>query len=107
MGKPTPAALEQLKANLVKARSAKRAKAPTYTVRGITGSLTELCAHFGVSTTPKLVRQRVAEGLSLDDALFTSNRKAPKLRDWSNVVFPSSLNQRPLGTHKEAHANLA
>lgn len=92
-GKPTPAALEQLRANLVKARIAKRAKAPKYTARGITGSLAELCTHFGVSATPKLVRQRITEGMSLDDALFTNHRKQPKIRDWSNVIFPCSSNE--------------
>lgn len=90
-GGPTPAALEQLRSNLVKARIAKRAKAPTYTVRGVSGTLSELCAHFSVSATPRLVRQRITEGMSLDEALFTSSKKFPKVRDWSNVVFPSSF----------------
>lgn len=86
--KPTSVALEKLKLNLSKARDVKTAKSRR-TVRGITGTVDELCAHFDLSASPRTVRQRMAEGKSLEEALFAGQRTS-RIRDWSNVVFPQT-----------------
>jgi hypothetical protein len=80
--------LAKLKGSLSKAREVRVANARR-TVRGITGTVDELCAHFDATSTPRTVRQRMSEGMTLEQALFAGQR-ASKVRDWSNVVFPSS-----------------
>jgi hypothetical protein len=88
-GTPSPVVMEKLKANIAKARNVKVAKSRR-TVRGITGTVEELCAHFDVSLAPVTIRKRVADGMSLEQALFSGKRGAPRVRDWSNVVFPTT-----------------
>lgn len=87
-GKPKPDHLEKLKGSLSKAREVRVANSRR-TVRGITGTVDELCAHFDVAASPRTVRQRMSEGMTLEQALFAGQR-ASRVRDWSNVVFPSS-----------------
>jgi hypothetical protein len=84
----TPDHLEKLKLNLSKARDVRLDKSRR-TVRGITGTVDELCAHFDVSATPRTVRQRMSEGMNLEEALFAGQRTS-RIRDWSNVVFSTT-----------------
>lgn len=85
---PDAAHREKLKTNFAKARDAKLEKSRR-TVRGIKGTVAELCAHFDVTSSPRTVRQRMLEGMTLEQALFHCQRTS-RVRDWSNVVFPET-----------------
>ncbi|WP_274644314.1 hypothetical protein [Pseudomonas serbica] len=66
--------------NLVKARAARKANL-TRTVRGVTGTLNELCAHFNTAVTYSTVQRRVNGGMGLEEAMFSTSKmpvKAPK-----------------------------
>lgn len=58
-----------LEANLIKARAARKA-ALTHTVRGVTGTVLDLCAHFKTPISYSTVNRRVAAGMNLEEAMF-------------------------------------
>lgn len=69
MGRRPEEALPRLEANLVKARAARKA-ALTHTVRGFTGTVLDLCAHFKTPISYSTVNRRVAAGMDLEEAMF-------------------------------------
>jgi hypothetical protein len=70
-----------LEANLVKARAARKAGL-AQTVRGVTGTVRDLCTHFKTAVSYSTVNRRVAAGMSLEDAMFSApgvnNKPAPR-----------------------------
>jgi hypothetical protein len=69
LGRRPEEALPRLAANLAKAR-AKRKDNLTRTVRGVTGTVQDLCAHFKTAVTYSTVNRRVAAGMDLEKAMF-------------------------------------
>lgn len=71
--------VEQNRQRALEARreSAKR------TVRGVSGSIPELLAHFKIDVSPSTIRRRLAEGKTIEEALFAKTApRRPKIRDW-------------------------
>lgn len=53
------------------------------TVRGITGDIPELIAHFKINVSASTIRRRLAEGKTIEEALFAPTApRRPKIRDW-------------------------
>lgn len=53
------------------------------TVRGVSGSISELLAHFKIDVSPSTIRRRLAEGKTIEEALFAKTApRRPKIRDW-------------------------
>lgn len=71
-----------LERNLQRARETRKANAKR-TVRGFSGDIQELLAHFKIDLSPSTIRRRLAEGKTIEEALFapTATRR-PKIRDW-------------------------
>lgn len=75
--------------NLAAAAAALKAR-HAYTVRGVTGTIPELVAHFKVPAAASTVRQRKRRGLSIEAALFSQPtppplRKSRPLSTWEAV----------------------
>ncbi|APQ14611.1 hypothetical protein BJP27_24500 (plasmid) [Pseudomonas oryzihabitans] len=66
--------------SLARARE-KRLADQVYTLRGQSGTLPELYAYFGSGISLRQVQRRVAEGMSLEDALFTPPTKSNQHRN--------------------------
>lgn len=79
--------------NLKKAMAAVRA-GHLKTVRGVTGTLPELVAHFGVAVSVSTVQRRLRLGQSLETALFTPPRP-PSVRRRMKIE-PSIPRRAPL-----------
>jgi hypothetical protein len=76
---PTQGAVRDLHANITKARAKKSAMA-LQTVRGVTGNVQQLCDHFKVEISYSSVNRRVASGMTLEEAMFTTRLiKLPKV----------------------------
>lgn len=71
-----------LESNLQRARETRKANAQR-TVRGVTGDIPELLAHFKINLSPSTIRRRLAEGKTIEEALFAKTApRRPKIRDW-------------------------
>lgn len=82
--------------NLVKARAAKKASL-TRTLRGVTGTLVELCAHFETAVTYSTVQRRLHTGQSLEEAMFGTSKmpvKEPKPASHSYVRASAVVEHR-------------
>ena len=80
----------KLRANLVKARAARNVGL-TQTVRGVSGTVKDLWAHFNVSISYSSVIRRVDEGMSLEDALFTPCQNKARVNKNSSKVKSKPL----------------
>jgi hypothetical protein len=88
---PTEDTVKVLNANIAKAR-AKKSEMALKTVRGVTGNVQQLCDHFKVEISYSSVNRRVASGMTLEEAMFTSRLiKLPKV---SMRVRSSASRQR-------------
>lgn len=71
-----------LERNLQRARETCKAKAKR-TVRGFTGDINELLSHFKINLSASTIRRRLAEGKTIEEALFaTTAPRRPKIRNW-------------------------
>lgn len=62
---------------------AARRESTKRTVRGVSGSIPELLAHFKIDVSPSTIRRRLAEGKTIEEALFAPTApRRPKIRDW-------------------------
>lgn len=59
------------------------------TVRGVTGTVDELVAHFECAVSPAQVRRRVRQGMTLEEALFTPKSTRNNLGRWLGVTADS------------------
>lgn len=59
------------------------------TVRGVTGTVDELVAHFKCPLSPSQVRRRVRQGMTLEEALFTPRLTRNNLGRWLGVTADS------------------
>ena len=92
VGKRPEESLPRLAANLVKARAARKASL-THTVRGVTGTVEELWAHFTPGVSYSTVNRRVAAGMDLREAMFLPRQNKGQVIE--KVKTKAKIKQNP------------